>query len=99
MTDIQRYEPWPQEWPQEDANGDLVLYEDHIKVVESIKADITELLELLQRAVDGYGQKMRTATDKKEKRDWQSMLIAAVDIQQAVLATVSKTHQIKDATK
>jgi len=43
MTDIQRYEPWPQEWPIEDANGDLVLYEDHVKVVG-------ELVEALKEA-------------------------------------------------
>lgn len=39
MSDIQRYEPWPQEWPMEDANGDLVTYEDHRKVVEAVEAE------------------------------------------------------------
>lgn len=43
---------------------------------------------LLQRAVDGYGQKMRDAKNKAEKRDWQTMLIAAVDIQSAALAAI-----------
>ena len=40
---------------------------------------------ILQRAVDGYGRKMREAKDAKERRDWQSMLIAAVDIRAAAL--------------
>jgi len=38
MSDIQRYAPWPQEWPQEDPNGDLVEYEDHKKIVDALKA-------------------------------------------------------------
>ena len=43
---------------------------------------------LLQRAVDGYGQKMQAAKSKGEKRDWQTMLIAAADIQNAALAAI-----------
>ena len=50
MSGIQRYEPWPQEWPMEDANGDLVTYEDHVKVVE-------ELAEALR----WYGEQSRLA--------------------------------------
>lgn len=38
MSDIRRYAPWPQEWPQEDPNGDLVEYEDHKKIVDALKA-------------------------------------------------------------
>ena len=48
--------------------------------------DKAEALAVMQKAVDGYGQKMRDAIDKKEKRDWQSMLFAAVDIQHAIAA-------------
>lgn len=43
-----------------------------------------DALKLMQLAIDVYGQNMRGAADKKEKRDWQSMLIAAVDIRYAI---------------
>lgn len=54
-----------------------------------------DALALMQRAVDGYGQKMRGATDKKEKRDWQSMLFAAVDIQSAITALPAVTVGVR----
>ena len=40
---------------------------------------------IAKSGVEAYGAKMRVATDKKEKRDWQSMLMAAVDIEHAIL--------------
>ena len=53
-----------------------------------------DALELMRRGIDGYGQKMRDATVKAEKRDWQSMLFAAVDIGAAIraLPAVSAKH-------
>lgn len=48
-----------------------------------------DALAVMQRAVDGYGQKMQSATDKKEKRDWQPMLFAIealVHIMQSIAA-------------
>lgn len=47
MSGIQRYEPRPQEWPQEDSNGDLVTYEDHVKVVEELAEALRGVLGLL----------------------------------------------------
>lgn len=43
MSDIQRYAPWPQEWPVEDPNGDLVTYEDHKKIVDALEAKVKKL--------------------------------------------------------
>lgn len=49
MTDIQRYSPWPQEWPQEDPNGDLVEYEDHKKIVDALQARAEQLAATCER--------------------------------------------------
>ena len=43
-----------------------------------------DALNLMQLAIDVYGQNMRDAADKKEKRDWQSMLFSAVNIRYAI---------------
>lgn len=51
MIDIQRYEPRPQEWPMEDANGDLVLYEDHVKVVQALETNLEELDRVLRSVI------------------------------------------------
>ena len=57
MSGIQRYEPWPQEWPMEDANGDLVTYEDHVKVVEELAEALRitreKLLSIAHSEFDG----------------------------------------------
>jgi len=52
MTNIQRFEPWPQEWPMEDNDGDLVLYEDHRKIVEAIEIKLAKVVEVLQWILD-----------------------------------------------
>lgn len=54
MTDIQRYAPWPQEWPQEDPDGDLVEYEDHKKIVDALqaRADLADALAAALREID-----------------------------------------------
>lgn len=52
MSDIQRYAPWPQEWPQEDPDGDLVEYEDHKKIVDALKAR-AKRLEAALRVIGG----------------------------------------------
>lgn len=49
MSDIQRYAPWPQEWPQEDPNGDLVEYEDHKKIVDALQARAEQLAATNER--------------------------------------------------
>lgn len=63
LTDIQRYEPWPQEWPVEDPNGNLVTYEDHRKIVE-------QLLEELSACTGGTGGcgYWREATKKRDEQ-------------------------------
>ena len=38
----------------EDANGDLVTYEDHVRVVEALKADLAELMDAAQVCVDAF---------------------------------------------
>jgi hypothetical protein len=43
MSDIQRYDAWPQEWPFEDKNGDFVTYEDHIKIVKELEAKLEKI--------------------------------------------------------
>jgi hypothetical protein len=40
MSDIQRYDAWPQECPFEDKNGEFVTYEDHIKIVKELEAKL-----------------------------------------------------------
>jgi len=52
-----------------------------------------DAIALMQRVIDGYGQKMRDATVKAEKRDWQSMLFAAVDIDAAIRTIPAVTVQ------
>jgi hypothetical protein len=76
-----------------DAVGALVkAHEKEIAVWSENYAALERKLDrvecLLQRAVDGYGQKMQAAKSKGEKRDWQTMLIAAADIQNAALAAI-----------
>jgi hypothetical protein len=51
MSNIQRFEPWPQEWPMEDNNGDLVMYDDHMKVVRGLEAKLAKAMETLQDMV------------------------------------------------
>lgn len=54
-----------------------------------------DALKLMQLAIDVYGQNMRGAADKKEKRDWQSMLISAVDIRYAIRALPAVQPTVK----
>lgn len=54
MSNIQRYEPWPQEWPKEDANGDLVMYEDHLKIVKNLEIALDECRQALTDYMDQY---------------------------------------------
>lgn len=89
MTNIQRYEPWPQEWPMEDANGDLVTYEDHVKIVQALKTDLAELVDAAEGVIPAalyYGG----LTDAH---------LAAITRLETIIATVSKAHQIKRTTK
>jgi hypothetical protein len=51
MSDIQRYDAWPQEWPFEDKNGEFVTYEDHIKIVKELEAKLAKAVEALDEAV------------------------------------------------
>ena len=53
-------------------------------------AAIHKASAIANSGIEAYGAKMRAATDKKEKRDWQSMLIAAVDIQHAILTLLKE---------
>jgi hypothetical protein len=48
MSDIQRYDAWPQESPFEDKNGEFVTYEDHIKIVKELEAKLAMAVEALQ---------------------------------------------------
>ena len=52
MTSIQRYDAWPQEWPFEAEDGDLVTYEDHRKIVEELEAKLSKSEALLAKAVE-----------------------------------------------
>ena len=58
-----------------------------------------DAIALTQRVIDGYGQKMRDATVKAEKRDWQSMLFAAVDIDAAVRALPAVQPHVNETPK
>lgn len=55
------------------------------------EAAMREAAELTQRGADIFGVRMRNAKDKKEHRDWQSMLFAAVEIKYAILALIGET--------
>lgn len=48
MTSIQRYDAWPQEWPFEAEDGDLVTYEDHRKIVEELEAENKKLHKAIE---------------------------------------------------
>jgi hypothetical protein len=48
MSDIQRYDAWPQESPFEDKNGEFVTYEDHIKIVKELEARLAKAVGALQ---------------------------------------------------
>jgi hypothetical protein len=48
MSDIQRYDAWPQECPFEDKNGEFVTYEDHIKIVKELEAKLAMAVGALQ---------------------------------------------------
>ena len=42
--------------------------------------------DAVDKYADGYGRMMRETKDKKEKHDWQSMLMASVDIKHDIRA-------------
>ena len=48
MSNIQRFEPWPQEWPMEDNDGDLVMYDDHVKIVRGLEVKLAKAVEALK---------------------------------------------------
>ena len=48
MSDIQRYDAWPQESPFEDKNGEFVMYEDHIKIVKELEVKLAMAVEALK---------------------------------------------------
>jgi hypothetical protein len=56
-------------------------------------AAIHKASAIANSGIEAYGAKMRAATDKKEKRDWQSMLMAAVDIQHAILTLLKRAKE------
>jgi hypothetical protein len=58
--------------------------------VKEWNSAIQKAAAIAHSGVEAYGAKMRGATDKKEKRDWQSMLMAAVDIEHAILALLKE---------
>jgi hypothetical protein len=52
MSNIQRFEPWPQEWPMEDNDGDLVMYDDHMKIVRGLEVKLAKAMIALQAIAD-----------------------------------------------
>ena len=48
MSNIQRFEPWPQEWPMEDNDGDLVMYDDHMKIVLELEVKLAKAVGFIQ---------------------------------------------------
>jgi hypothetical protein len=57
MSNIQRFESWPQEWPMEDNDGDLVMYDDHVKIVRGLEVKLAKAVDvivyILANAPDG----------------------------------------------
>jgi hypothetical protein len=51
VSNIQRYDAWPQECPFEDKNGEFVTYEDHIRLVKELEAKLARAVEALDEAV------------------------------------------------
>jgi hypothetical protein len=51
MSDIQRYDAWPQDRPFEDKNGEFVTYGDHIKIVKELEAKLAKAVEALNDMV------------------------------------------------
>jgi hypothetical protein len=54
------------------------------------EAALREAAGVAHKCVKAFGAKMRAAPNKQEKRDWQSMLMGAVDIEHAILALIDK---------
>jgi hypothetical protein len=52
MSDIQRYDAWPQDRPFEDKNGEFVTYEDHIKIVKELEAKLAKAMIALKFYAD-----------------------------------------------
>jgi len=61
-------------------------------------AAIHKAAAIAHSGVEAYGAKMRAATDKKEKRDWQSMLMAAVDVEHAILTLLKEKRNDRRRT-
>jgi hypothetical protein len=53
-------------------------------------AALREAAAVAQRVSDVLGEGMRNAKDEKEKRDWQSRLFVAVNINHAILALIGE---------
>ncbi len=73
---------WPE--PVEYIRADLV---DPAAIRE---AALREAAGVAHKGVEAFGAKMRAAPNKQEKRDWQSMLMGAVDIEHAIIALIEK---------
>ena len=71
MTEIQRYEPWPQEWPTEDPNGDLVTYEDHRKIVDTLQARAEQLAATNERLEAALREIIAEDQHQSEWRYWE----------------------------
>jgi len=80
MSDIQRYAPWPQEWPQEDPNGDLVEYEDHKKIVDALLTRAEQLAatnERLEAALMSMRKRAMSTRGEQAYRELPVFIIRA----------------------
>ncbi len=73
-------------------NGDKTGYirADLVDPAAIREAALREAAGVAHKCVKAFGAKMRAAPNKQEKRDWQSMLMGAVDIEHAILALIDK---------
>jgi hypothetical protein len=60
------------------------------------EAALIEAAAVARKGVEAFGAKMRAAPNKQEKRDWQSMLMGAVDIEHAILALIQVSASQND---
>jgi len=66
---------------------------DQTAALDAVRAEaraqgMREAADIAEKGVEVLGLRMREAKDKKEKRDWQSMLFCAVDIKHAILSAI-----------
>jgi hypothetical protein len=86
MSNIQRFEPWPQEWPMEDNDGDLVMYDDHMKIVRGLEVKLANAVEALGKIARQKKTEQIEAEGETEFSDFEGAYDMCIDVARAMLA-------------